>query len=144
MKPHFIMPFAICWKEIYIKLERFSKIRDMWPAQFRGGSVCMPCCGLDVVGGCHSSRKPTLGTVESLAGAQLSPRCMPRAPSAQWPPRPDVPLSLQVTLDLSQHQGIAVRRVLNTERDVVNKFGVTSFPSCYLLSRNGSFSRVPA
>lgn len=55
-----------------------------------------------------------------------------------------LPLSLQVTLDLSQHQGIAVRRVLNTERDVVNKFGVTNFPSCYLLSRNGSFSRVPA
>lgn len=69
---------------------------------------------------------------------------MPRAPSAQWPLRPDVPLSLQVTLDLSQHQGIAVRRVLNTERDVVNRFGVTNFPSCYLLSRNGSFSRVPA
>nr|XP_020724496.1 sulfhydryl oxidase 1-like isoform X2 [Odocoileus virginianus texanus] len=53
-------------------------------------------------------------------------------------------LGREVTLDLSQHQGIAVRRVLNTERDVVNKFGVTSFPSCYLLSRNGSFSRVPA
>ncbi|XP_055438830.1 sulfhydryl oxidase 1 isoform X1 [Bubalus kerabau] len=53
-------------------------------------------------------------------------------------------LGREVTLDLSQHQGIAVRRVLNTERDVVNKFGVTNFPSCYLLSRNGSFSRVPA
>ncbi|KAB0353843.1 hypothetical protein FD755_023463 [Muntiacus reevesi] len=53
-------------------------------------------------------------------------------------------LGREVTLDLSQHQGIAVRRVLNTERNVVNKFGVTSFPSCYLLSRNGSFSRVPA
>lgn len=53
-------------------------------------------------------------------------------------------LGREVTLDLSQHQGIAVRRVLNTERDVVNRFGVTNFPSCYLLSRNGSFSRVPA
>ena len=71
MKPHFIMPFAIRWKEIYIKLELFSKIRDVRPAQFRGGSVCTPCCGLDVGGGCHSSRKPTLGKVESVAGAPL-------------------------------------------------------------------------
>ncbi|XP_058395925.1 sulfhydryl oxidase 1 [Diceros bicornis minor] len=52
-------------------------------------------------------------------------------------------LGREVTLDLSQHQGIAVRRVLNTEADVVSKFGVTDFPSCYLLFRNGSFSRVP-
>lgn len=51
-------------------------------------------------------------------------------------------LSLQVTLDLSQHQGIAVRRVLSTEGDVVSKFGVTDFPSCYLLFRNGSASQV--
>ncbi|XP_059268690.1 sulfhydryl oxidase 1 [Mustela nigripes] len=51
-------------------------------------------------------------------------------------------LGREVTLDLSQHQGIAVRRVLNTEGDVVSKFGVTDFPSCYLLFRNGSASRV--
>lgn len=50
---------------------------------------------------------------------------------------------MQVALDLSQRQGIAVRRVLNTERNVVSKFSVTDFPSCYLLFRNGSFSRVP-
>lgn len=56
---------------------------------------------------------------------------------------PGVWLSLQVTLDLSQREGIAVRRVLSTERDVVSKFGVTDFPSCYLLFRNGSVSRVP-
>ncbi|XP_054443672.1 sulfhydryl oxidase 1 [Pteronotus mesoamericanus] len=49
----------------------------------------------------------------------------------------------EVTLDLSQREGIAVRRVLNTEGDVVSKFGVTDFPSCYLLFRNGSISRVP-
>nr|KAF6397750.1 quiescin sulfhydryl oxidase 1 [Rousettus aegyptiacus] len=49
----------------------------------------------------------------------------------------------EVTLDLSQHRGIAVRRVLSTEADVVSKFGVSSFPSCYLLFRNGSVSRVP-
>ncbi|KAM6166504.1 sulfhydryl oxidase 1 isoform 2-T2 [Erethizon dorsatum] len=52
-------------------------------------------------------------------------------------------LGREVTLDLSQHQGMAVRRVLNTEGNVVNKFGVTDFPSCYLLFRNGSVSRVP-
>lgn len=51
-------------------------------------------------------------------------------------------LGREVALDLSQHQGIAVRRVLNTEGDVVSKFGVTDFPSCYLLFRNGSTSRV--
>ncbi|XP_027790680.2 sulfhydryl oxidase 1 [Marmota flaviventris] len=49
----------------------------------------------------------------------------------------------EVTLDLSQHQGVVVRRVLNTEGNVVSKFGVTDFPSCYLLFRNGSVSRVP-
>lgn len=52
-------------------------------------------------------------------------------------------LGREVTLDLSQHQGMAVRRVLNTESDVVSRFSVTDFPSCYLLSRNGSVSRVP-
>ncbi|XP_019486376.1 PREDICTED: sulfhydryl oxidase 1 [Hipposideros armiger] len=52
-------------------------------------------------------------------------------------------LGREVTLDLSQRQGLAVRRVLNTESDVVNEFGVTDFPSCYLLFRNGSLSRVP-
>ncbi|XP_016060499.1 PREDICTED: sulfhydryl oxidase 1 [Miniopterus natalensis] len=52
-------------------------------------------------------------------------------------------LGREVILDLSQREGIAVRRVLNTEGDVVSKFGVTDFPSCYLLFRNGSVSRVP-
>ncbi|XP_037362247.1 sulfhydryl oxidase 1 [Talpa occidentalis] len=49
----------------------------------------------------------------------------------------------EVILDLSQYQGIPVRRVLNTEADAVSKFGVTDFPSCYLLLRNGTASRVP-
>lgn len=52
-------------------------------------------------------------------------------------------LSLQVALDVSQYHAMAVRRVLSTESDVVSKFGVTDFPSCYLLFRNGSVSRVP-
>ncbi|KAG8517156.1 Sulfhydryl oxidase 1 [Galemys pyrenaicus] len=49
----------------------------------------------------------------------------------------------EVILDLSQHQGIPVRRALNTEADAVSKFGVTDFPSCYLLFRNGTAMRVP-
>ncbi|XP_028936803.1 sulfhydryl oxidase 1 [Ornithorhynchus anatinus] len=49
----------------------------------------------------------------------------------------------EVTLDLSQYEGIAVRRVLDTETVVIHKYRVTSFPSCYLLSRNSSISRVP-
>ncbi|XP_007188256.2 sulfhydryl oxidase 1 [Balaenoptera acutorostrata] len=52
-------------------------------------------------------------------------------------------LGREVTLDLSQRRGIVVRRVLNTDHDVVNEFGVTDFPSCYLLFRNGSVFRVP-
>ncbi|KAM9111048.1 LOW QUALITY PROTEIN: sulfhydryl oxidase 1 [Megaptera novaeangliae] len=52
-------------------------------------------------------------------------------------------LGREVTLDMSQRRGIVVRRVLNTDHDVVNEFGVTDFPSCYLLFRNGSFFRVP-
>lgn len=49
----------------------------------------------------------------------------------------------EVILDLSQYRGIPVRRVLSTEADAVSKFGVTKFPSCYLLFRNGSASQVP-
>ncbi|XP_055964125.1 sulfhydryl oxidase 1 isoform X2 [Sorex fumeus] len=52
-------------------------------------------------------------------------------------------LGREVILDLSQHPGLAVRRVLSTETDAVGRFGVTDFPSCYLLFRNGSVSRVP-
>ncbi|XP_021516185.1 sulfhydryl oxidase 1 isoform X1 [Meriones unguiculatus] len=57
--------------------------------------------------------------------------------------RKDSYVGREVTLDLSQYHTVAVRRVLNTESDVVSKFGVTDFPSCYLLFRNGSVSRVP-
>ncbi|NXW00245.1 QSOX1 oxidase, partial [Fregetta grallaria] len=34
-------------------------------------------------------------------------------------------------------------RVLSSEEELVEKFGVTTFPSGYLLLRNGSFSRLP-
>ncbi|NXD16095.1 QSOX1 oxidase, partial [Nothocercus nigrocapillus] len=49
----------------------------------------------------------------------------------------------EVTLDMLQYENIAVRRVLSSEEELVKKFGVTSFPSAYLLLRNGSFSRLP-
>ncbi|XP_074078270.1 sulfhydryl oxidase 1 [Macrotis lagotis] len=49
----------------------------------------------------------------------------------------------EVELDLSQYYGIKVRRVLDVQEDIVKKFSVTAFPSCYLLTRNGSLSRVP-
>ncbi|XP_030082569.2 sulfhydryl oxidase 1 [Serinus canaria] len=49
----------------------------------------------------------------------------------------------EVALDMLQYENIAVRRVLSSEEELVQKFGVTSFPSGYLLLRNGSFSRLP-
>ncbi|NWV71392.1 QSOX1 oxidase, partial [Malurus elegans] len=49
----------------------------------------------------------------------------------------------EVALDMLQFENIAVRRVLSSEEELVEKFGVTTFPSGYLLLRNGSFSRLP-
>ncbi|XP_072504594.1 sulfhydryl oxidase 1 isoform X2 [Notamacropus eugenii] len=49
----------------------------------------------------------------------------------------------EVELDLSQYHGIKVRRVVDEQDNIVKKFAVTNFPSCYLLTRNGSKSRVP-
>lgn len=53
------------------------------------------------------------------------------------------PLGLQVILDMLQYENVAVRRVLSSEEALVEKLGVTAFPSGYLLLRNGSFSRLP-
>uniref|UniRef100_A0A8C6JRV5 Sulfhydryl oxidase n=1 Tax=Melopsittacus undulatus TaxID=13146 RepID=A0A8C6JRV5_MELUD len=49
----------------------------------------------------------------------------------------------EVALDMLQYENVAVRRVLSSEEELVEKFGVTTFPSAYLLLRNGSFSRLP-
>ncbi|NWX21662.1 QSOX1 oxidase, partial [Aegotheles bennettii] len=49
----------------------------------------------------------------------------------------------EVALDMLQYENVAVRRVLSSEKELVEKFGVTTFPSGYLLLRNGSFSRLP-
>ncbi|NWH55954.1 QSOX1 oxidase, partial [Geococcyx californianus] len=49
----------------------------------------------------------------------------------------------EVALDMLQYENVAVRRVLSSEEELVKKFGVTTFPSGYLVLRNGSFSRLP-
>ncbi|XP_010136533.1 PREDICTED: sulfhydryl oxidase 1-like, partial [Buceros rhinoceros silvestris] len=49
----------------------------------------------------------------------------------------------EVILDMLQYENVAVRRVLSSEEELVEKLGVTTFPSGYLLLRNGSFSRLP-
>ncbi|NXK98698.1 QSOX1 oxidase, partial [Formicarius rufipectus] len=49
----------------------------------------------------------------------------------------------EVALDMLQYENVSVRRVLSSEEELVEKFGVTTFPSAYLLLRNGSFSRLP-
>ncbi|XP_043376698.1 sulfhydryl oxidase 1 [Chelonia mydas] len=49
----------------------------------------------------------------------------------------------EVTLDMLQYENVAVRRVLSSEEELVKKYGVTAFPSSFLLINNGTFSRIP-
>ncbi|CAM4603295.1 sulfhydryl oxidase 1 [Caretta caretta] len=49
----------------------------------------------------------------------------------------------EVTLDMLQYENVAVRRVLSSEEELVKKYGVTAFPSGFLLINNGTFSRIP-
>lgn len=107
-----------------------------------GQCLALVTSGVHLVGGRRLWLITVVCHLEGVEWMALPPRCASGLPL----PRGVVPaawLSLQVILDLSQREGIAVRRVLNTEGDVVSKFGVTDFPSCYLLFRNGSASRVP-
>ncbi|KAM6963141.1 sulfhydryl oxidase 1 [Aplochiton taeniatus] len=48
----------------------------------------------------------------------------------------------EVILDLLQYENIAVRRVLSSEKDLASKLGVSDFPSCYLLSPSGNYTRL--
>ncbi|XP_072537373.1 sulfhydryl oxidase 1 [Salminus brasiliensis] len=48
----------------------------------------------------------------------------------------------EVTLDLLQYENIAVRRVLDNESDLVSRFEVTEFPSCYLYYTHTNYSRL--
>uniref|UniRef100_A0A5F8GCP6 Sulfhydryl oxidase n=1 Tax=Monodelphis domestica TaxID=13616 RepID=A0A5F8GCP6_MONDO len=98
--------------------------------------------------------------LESHHGGRWPPSCPPLAPirleeiNNFFLRNPDDYLALifekkysyvgrEVELDLSQYHGIKVRRVLDVQEEIVKKFDVTTFPSCYLLTRNGSRSRVP-
>lgn len=72
------------------------------------------------------------------------PCCIPSGVGIPPPLRLTLgPLGLQVILDMLQYENVAVRRVLSSEEELVEKLGVTTFPSGYLLLRNGSFSRLP-
>ncbi|XP_074858856.1 sulfhydryl oxidase 1 [Carettochelys insculpta] len=49
----------------------------------------------------------------------------------------------EVTLDMLQYENVAVRRVLSSEAELVRQYGVTSFPSAFLLRSSGAVSRIP-
>ncbi|KAM4720725.1 sulfhydryl oxidase 1 [Rhinophrynus dorsalis] len=48
----------------------------------------------------------------------------------------------EVTLDMVQYKGVSVRRALSDQIDLIIKFKVTSFPSGYVLSRDGSIRKI--
>ncbi|XP_060630438.2 sulfhydryl oxidase 1 [Anolis sagrei] len=52
-------------------------------------------------------------------------------------------LGREVTLDMLQFENIAIRRVLQTNEELVKRFNVTSFPSGFLLVNNGSCISIP-
>ncbi|XP_062986676.1 sulfhydryl oxidase 1 [Elgaria multicarinata webbii] len=52
-------------------------------------------------------------------------------------------LGREVTLDMLQFENIAVRRVLKNNEELVRKFNVTTFPSGFLLVKDGSSSSIP-
>ncbi|XP_027977322.1 LOW QUALITY PROTEIN: sulfhydryl oxidase 1 [Eumetopias jubatus] len=132
----------------------FPTVRFFKAFSKNGSGSTLPVAGADV----ETLRKRLIDALESHSDT-WPPRCPPLEPArleeidgffarnnedylALIFEKEGSYLGREVTLDLSQHQGIAVRRVLNMEGDVVSKFGVTDFPSCYLLFRNGSASRV--
>ncbi|NXR42465.1 QSOX2 oxidase, partial [Zosterops hypoxanthus] len=48
----------------------------------------------------------------------------------------------EVILDLIQYENIVVRRALNFDKPFLEKMGVTSVPSCYLIQPNGSHGLI--
>ncbi|XP_030142310.4 sulfhydryl oxidase 2 isoform X1 [Taeniopygia guttata] len=48
----------------------------------------------------------------------------------------------EVILDLVQYENIVVRRALNFDKPFLEKLGVTSVPSCYLIQPNGSHGLI--
>uniref|UniRef100_A0A8C5SJI9 Sulfhydryl oxidase n=1 Tax=Laticauda laticaudata TaxID=8630 RepID=A0A8C5SJI9_LATLA len=51
-------------------------------------------------------------------------------------------LGREVILDLGQYENIAIKRVLNSETDLLEKLGITSVPSLYLIYPNGSHGLI--
>lgn len=48
----------------------------------------------------------------------------------------------QVILDLIPYENIVVKRALNFDKSFLEKLGITSVPSCYLMHPNGSHGLV--
>uniref|UniRef100_A0A8C5NKT9 Sulfhydryl oxidase n=1 Tax=Junco hyemalis TaxID=40217 RepID=A0A8C5NKT9_JUNHY len=48
----------------------------------------------------------------------------------------------EVILDLIQYENIVVRRALNFDKPFLEKLGITSVPSCYLIQPNGSHGLI--
>ncbi|NXS06613.1 QSOX2 oxidase, partial [Neodrepanis coruscans] len=48
----------------------------------------------------------------------------------------------EVILDLLQYENIVVRRALNSDKAFLDKLGVPSVPSCYLIHPNGSHGLI--
>ncbi|NXS60779.1 QSOX2 oxidase, partial [Brachypteracias leptosomus] len=48
----------------------------------------------------------------------------------------------EVILDLIQYENIVVKRALNSDKPFLEKLGVTSVPSCYLMYPNGSHGLI--
>ncbi|NXD74940.1 QSOX2 oxidase, partial [Halcyon senegalensis] len=48
----------------------------------------------------------------------------------------------EVILDLIQYENIVVKRALNSDKPFLEKLGITSVPSCYLMYPNGSHGLI--
>ncbi|KAM3914892.1 sulfhydryl oxidase 1 [Leptodactylus fuscus] len=48
----------------------------------------------------------------------------------------------EVALDMVQYHGVSVRRVLSEQSELVEHYKVSSFPSGFILCRNGSISKI--
>ncbi|KAM4696041.1 sulfhydryl oxidase 2 [Rhinophrynus dorsalis] len=48
----------------------------------------------------------------------------------------------EVILDLIRYKNIVVKRALNSDKSVLEKLGIVSFPSCYLIYPNGSHGLI--
>lgn len=51
-------------------------------------------------------------------------------------------LIVQVILDLIPYESIVVKRVLDTDKAFLDRLGVSSVPSCYLIHPNGSHGLI--